>query len=81
MRSIEFEEIYPDADECGREARARLEVYFRFYNVLRSHQALGYETSAEVYNQPARLGAEPSTVGLYRIDWHPSLSFALILSN
>ena len=32
------------------EAQRELEDYFRFYNGLRPHQALGYRTPAEVFH-------------------------------
>jgi len=33
----------------GKDARAGIRDYFRFYNTERPHQALGYLTSAEVF--------------------------------
>ena len=35
----------------GREAKTGLDDYFRFYNTQRPHQALGYRTPAEVFNE------------------------------
>ena len=48
-RSLKYEEVYLKAYTDGREARSQIGEYFRFYNTLRPHQALGYRTPAEVY--------------------------------
>ena len=48
-RSVKYEEVYLKAYQDGREARARIGSYFRFYNAERPHQALGYRTPAEVF--------------------------------
>ena len=37
------------AYQDGRDARAGIGDYFRFYNAERPHQALGYRTPAEVF--------------------------------
>ena len=37
-------------------------TYFRFYNHLRPHQALGYRTPAEVFHQVRNAPAEESKV-------------------
>ena len=34
----------------GRDPKADVDAYFRFYNTQRPHQALGYRTPAEVFN-------------------------------
>ena len=47
-RSLKYEEVYLKAYTDGREARSQIGEYFRFYNTLRPHQALGYRTPAEV---------------------------------
>jgi len=47
-RSLKYEEVYLKAYQDGKEARIGLGNYFRFYNTLRFHQALGYRTPAEV---------------------------------
>ena len=49
-RSVKYEEVYLKAYHDGREARIGLINYFRFYNIERPHQALGYRTPAEVFN-------------------------------
>jgi putative transposase len=49
-RSVKYEEVYLKAYQDGREARAGIGNYFRFYNTQRPHQALGYRTPADVYH-------------------------------
>ena len=48
-RTVKYEEVYLKAYQDGRDARNGLKEYFRFYNNLRPHQALGYRTPAEVF--------------------------------
>jgi len=48
-RTVKYEEVYLKAYQDGREARAEIGKYFRFYNAERPHQALGYKTPAEVW--------------------------------
>ena len=48
-RSVKYEEVYLKAYQDGRDARAEIGDYFRFYNAERPHQALGYRTPAEVF--------------------------------
>ena len=48
-RSVKYEEVYLKAYQDGRDARAKIGDYFRFYNTERPHQALGYRTPAEVF--------------------------------
>ena len=50
-RTVKYEEVYLKAYSNGREAKAGLDAYFRFYNTERPHQALGYRTPAEVFNE------------------------------
>ena len=49
-RTVKYEEVYLRAYADGHEAHRGLEDYFRFYNDLRPHQALGYRTPAEVFH-------------------------------
>ena len=49
-RTVKYEEVYLKAYASVLEARRGLEDYFRFYNGLRPHQALGYRTPAEVFH-------------------------------
>jgi putative transposase len=48
-RSVKYEEVYLKAYKDGKEARAEISSYFRFYNSERPHQALGYRTPEEVF--------------------------------
>jgi putative transposase len=88
-RSLKYEEVYLKAYAGGREARAGIGGYFDFYNLERPHQALGYQTPAEVFisrkktaspadlvesRKPSRLAEPTETVG-------PALSSAFLLSN
>ena len=49
-RTVKYEEIYLKAYQDGREARAGLGQYFRFYNDDRFHQALGYLTPSDAFH-------------------------------
>jgi len=48
-RSVKYEEVYINDYASPRDARCGLARYFRFYNFERPHQALGYQTPAQVY--------------------------------
>ena len=48
-RSVKYENVYLRAYENGAELRRGLAEYFRFYNAIRTHQALDYQTPDEVY--------------------------------
>jgi putative transposase len=48
-RSLKYEEVYPNDYASPREARAGVSRYLAFYNHERPHQALNYQTPAEVY--------------------------------
>ena len=50
-RSVKYEEVYLHDYLSPREARQALTRYFTFYNQERLHQALDYQTPAEVYFQ------------------------------
>jgi len=50
-RSVKYEEVYLHDYASPRLARVGLTRYFHFYNHERPHQALGYQTPAEVYFQ------------------------------
>ena len=49
-RTVKYEEVYLKAYASVLEAQKEQEDYFRFYNGLRPHQALGYRTPAEVFH-------------------------------
>ena len=48
-RSVQYEEGYPNGYDTLDDAYHGLYRYFDFYNHQRPHQALGYQTPAEVY--------------------------------
>jgi len=48
-RTVKYEEVYLHQYTTVSEARRSLERYFRFYNMERLHEALGYRTPYEVY--------------------------------
>ena len=83
-RTVKYEEVYLKAYQDGRDARASLGDYFRFYNTERPHQALGYQTPAEVFNlMPVEVTnggmVESLTSNTLRIAG-PALNIAPILS-
>ena len=59
-RTVKYEEVYLKAYANVLEAQRGLEDYFRFYNGLRPHQALGYRTPAEVLHGEQEAAAEES---------------------
>ncbi len=88
-RTVKYEEVYLKAYVNAVEARRELAAYFRFYNNLRPHQALGYRTPAEVFHGEQEVGEEskdrrcsPGT-GSVLLAGEPGLSLnsVLILSN
>jgi len=84
-RTVKYEEVYLKAYQDGREARAGLGQYFRFYNDDRPHQALGYRTPEEVYSddlvEPLSGGMIESLTSSIPMTAEPDLSLAPILSN
>jgi putative transposase len=49
-RTVKYEEVYLHDYTSPKEARQQLSKYFEFYNHQRPHQALDYQTPAEVYS-------------------------------
>jgi putative transposase len=47
--TVKYEEVYLKNYRTPREARLGIQKYFEFYNDLRPHQALSYQTPSEVY--------------------------------
>jgi len=83
-RSAKYEEVYLKAYQDGKEVRAGIGNYFRFYNTERPHQALGYRTPAEVFTSipveaTSRGMVESLTPDPLRIA-EPNLNIASILS-
>ena len=60
-RTVKYEEVYLKAYASVLEAQRGLEDYFRFYNDLRPHQALGYRTPAEVFHGGQEVEEEESS--------------------
>ena len=54
-RTIKYEEVYLHSYASPKEARRSLTPYLEFYNHERPHQALSYQTPAEVYFGSARV--------------------------
>jgi putative transposase len=50
-RTIKYEEVYLKAYQNGSEARGGIGSYLEFYNWERPHQALGYRTPGEVFEE------------------------------
>jgi putative transposase len=48
-RTVKYEEVYLKDYASPREARSGLTAYLDFYNYRRLHQALGYQTPAQIY--------------------------------
>ena len=48
-RSVKYEEVYLHQYQTVSEARNSLDKYFRFYNMERLHESLGYCTPYEIY--------------------------------
>ena len=64
-RSIKYEDVYLKAYQSVAEARTGIYAYLEFYNRQRPHQALGYRTPAEVYqNGQERKKVVAQEVGL-----------------
>ena len=89
-RTVKYEEVYLKAYASVLEAQRGLEDYFRFYNGLRPHQALGYRTPAEVFYGEQEAVAEESDRRRWSREKGPqslagepgfSLNSALILSK
>ena len=86
-RSIKYEEVYLKAYQNGSEARKGIGAYLAFYNQERPHQALGYRTPGQVFQEegPGRCllehpGALSSGQGLRDIPAVDSLILASSLS-
>jgi len=81
---MKYEEVYLEAYQDGKDARAGPSEYFRFYNADRPHQALGYRTLAEVFAgsmESVYRGVIESLTPSTRRTAEPALNMAPILSN
>ncbi len=63
-RSVKYEEVYLHEYASPREARQGLTRYFEFYNHERPHQALDYQTPAQIYFQREEAQARSHQVTL-----------------
>ncbi len=72
-RTVKYEEVYLRAYESVPVARERINAYMRFYNNERPHQALSYQTPAQVYHGALDQLSETAAAD--------SLNIALSLSN
>jgi putative transposase len=54
-RSVKWEEVYLKDDQTVAVALSGLDRYFHFYNHEQPHQALGYQTPAQVYGVASRV--------------------------
>jgi putative transposase len=53
-RSVKYEYVYPSGPESVRELERGLGEYFGFYNGIRIHQSLEYQTPAQVHREESR---------------------------
>jgi putative transposase len=63
-RTIKYEEVYLHEYSNPLKARQSLTSYIEFYNQERLHQALGYQTPANIYHQITTLKGVSSTLKL-----------------
>ena len=61
-RSVKYEEVYLKDYQSVPEAIRGLRDYFTFYNHHRPHQALGYQTPAQVYGGNERVFSNSSVL-------------------
>jgi putative transposase len=61
-RSLKYEEVYLKEYATVREARSSIEAYFRFYNVERLHQSLGYKTPYQLYAGTRTPSGDPNPI-------------------
>lgn len=79
-RSVKSEEVYLKDYATVDEARAGLGEYFRFYNTVRPHQALGYRTPAEIHFGPGGTGSNNVT-GVNKKEKEAKRKKMLLLQN
>ncbi len=72
-RSVKYEEVYLKAYQTVVEARTGINAYLEFYNRQRPHQALGYRTPAEVYQNGQEKKVAAQEVGLPSVVVKPSV--------
>ena len=86
-RSIKYEEVYLKAYQNGPEARRGIGAYLDFYNQERPHQAVGYQTPREVFEEELQSSwlqdqdvVLPSGIETFPLVAADSLNLALRLS-
>jgi putative transposase len=86
-RSVKYEEVYLKAYQTVAEARTGINAYLEFYNQQRPHQALGYRTPGQVFQEESpggclleHAGALSSMAGTRDIPAVDSLILASSLS-
>ncbi len=62
-RTVKYEEVYIHDYTSPREARQALTRYFEFYNHERPHQALDYQSPADVYFRKGSAGEDAGSRG------------------
>ncbi len=87
-RIVKYEEVYLKAYHTVAEARAGIGDYLDFYNQERPHQALGYQTPGEVFEEELQSRwlqdqdvVPPSAIETFPLVAADSLNFALSLSK
>jgi putative transposase len=82
-RSIKYEEVYLNAYQNGTEARTGIGAYLEFYNQERPHQALGYRTPGEVFQEgrEGRSGQDQKVVLPSGVDTFPPAADSLNLAS
>lgn len=65
-RSVKYEDIHINNYLDGLEAGRGLGRWFKEYNALRPHQALGNATPEDGYHSPESYGARPAQWSWYR---------------
>jgi putative transposase len=78
VKSVKYENVYPNDYTNPREARAGLTQYLTFYHHERPHQALDYRTPAEVYEVRRQAGGN-SMIGRRPYDGEADLPAVLDL--
>lgn len=63
-RTVKYEEVYLHDYASPREARSGLSAYLDFYNHRRLHQALGYQTPAQIYFTKGDRSTDPKPIFL-----------------
>ena len=75
-RSLKYEEVYLNAYQNGTEARNGTDAYLDLYNRERPHQALGYRTPGQVFDeeQPRKCLQNQQMVLLSSIETLPQVA-------